>query len=581
MLSARAHNGLVLTRRQQRAAPICASYAGARGGRTEAAAGGDDRRDGGAPAGERPSGDRGRYDRDGPSYGSRGGRYEGGRGRGGYSGGYSGRGGRGGGGGSYRGDRDEGRRQLRDGDGDAGRGGGDVADGGGRGGYGGRGGGGGERGSWQRRDRDNAGPRGDRPRYRDEDGGGRGGGRGGYGGRGGAAGPVRSAAPSYADRRAAAPAVQERYSRDEEADDAYGGEDVDLDHEPDNEDEQHEAAAGSAARRGPSGPPLRDSLQGEALYGVFPVLAALRAGRRKVHRAFMFESIDLSKRKDAGLIRQVEALCEAAEVDVVRVGRHELNLMSHDRPHQGLVLDVAPLTWTHMDEFPSAAQAAAAAAAAGAPPPVWLALDEVVDPQNLGAVVRSAYCLGAAGVLACSRNCAPLSPVVSKASAGALEALPLHSCHNLPRTLLDARDLKGWAVLGAAAGSGSQPVGRVAVSGPTILVLGSEGFGLRTNTRRACSQLVRVEMAPSSPASASASSASSSSAAAAPARAAMRGLVDSLNVSVATGILLHSLLSSAAASVAGAAGAGAAAAEGAGAGAGAGGEGEGAGEEEA
>ena len=53
-----------------------------------------------------------------------------------------------------------------------------------------------------------------------------------------------------------------------------------------------------------------------------------------------------------------------------------------------------------------------------------------------------------------------------------MEALPLHSCHNLPRTLMDARDLKGWAVLGAAAGGGSEPVGRVAVTGPTILVLG-------------------------------------------------------------------------------------------------------------
>ncbi|EFJ51595.1 hypothetical protein VOLCADRAFT_103485 [Volvox carteri f. nagariensis] len=336
-------------------------------------------------------------------------------------------------------------------------------------------------------------------------------------------------------------------------------------------DERTGAAGGRRRNEGSAaGPCLRDTLQGEALYGVFPVLAALRAKRRKVHRAFILSSMDLSKRKDAGLVRQVEALCSEAGVEVVRTGRHELNLMSYDRPHQ----------LAEMDEFPPADEVIAAAAgavhggAAGtAAPPVWLALDEVVDPQNLGAVVRSAYCLGAGGVLACARNCAPLSAVVSKASAGALEALQVHSCRNLPRTLMDARDRKGWTVLGAAAGSGSEAVGRVVVDRPTILVLGSEGFGLRTNVRRACSGLVRVDMAPPTTARAGRgisipSSADDADAAVAtnlrqplppspplprqqqPQHAVLRGLVDSLNVSVATGILLHSLINSAASTAA-------------------------------
>ncbi|GIL84372.1 hypothetical protein Vretifemale_13037, partial [Volvox reticuliferus] len=135
-----------------------------------------------------------------------------------------------------------------------------------------------------------------------------------------------------------------------------------------------------------------------------------------------------------------------------------------------------------------------------------------------------------------------LSAVVLQASAGALEALQLYSCHNLPRTLLDARDNKGWAVLGAAAGSGSEPVGQVRVDRPTILVLGSEGFGLRTNVRRACGALVRINMAPATIAR------GSGDAAATPQSqkvTVVRGLVDSLNVSVATGILLHSLINSA------------------------------------
>lgn len=105
-------------------------------------------------------------------------------------------------------------------------------------------------------------------------------------------------------------------------------------------------------------------------------------------------------------------------------------------------------------------------------PPARLCAHGHAPQQNLGAVVRSAYCLGAAGVLACARNCAPLSPTVSKASAGALEVVQLHSCRNLPRTLLDAGQ-KGWAVLGAAAGRDAVPCSSVAVDRPTILVLGT------------------------------------------------------------------------------------------------------------
>jgi 21S rRNA (GM2251-2'-O)-methyltransferase len=246
------------------------------------------------------------------------------------------------------------------------------------------------------------------------------------------------------------------------------------------------------------------------------VLAALRSQRRRVHALYVQQSIDFSKRKDGGSIK--EALQRARELGaaVHEASKHDLNLLSNDRPHQGLVLDVSPLSWQPMDVFPTAESAVAQAQGRL---PVWLALDEVVDPQNLGAVIRSAYCLGAAGVLACSKNCAPLSAVVSKASAGVLEALQLHSCNSLPRTLQDARD-KGWRVLGAAAGQGSASCRSVAVEQPTVLVVGSEGFGLRTNVRRACDQLVRVDMGIVRKGS----------------------VVDSLNVSVATGILLHQLL---------------------------------------
>ena len=219
--------------------------------------------------------------------------------------------------------------------------------------------------------------------------------------------------------------------------------------------------------------------------------------------------------------------------------------------------------------------------------------------QNLGAAIRAAYFLGAAGVLCCARNSAPLSPVVSKASAGALERLPIHACHSMPRTLSRAREL-GWAVIGvhpctlsaatwqgaafpllhfadrrcldletcrctvtlgrslgvrawcrmpqerparrvrhglhACAGAGNEEAAvscrGFVPSQPTILVVGNEGRGLRTAVQRACTTILRVD----------------SAVAAGEGRRAPLG-VDSLNVSVATGILLHQLLQ-----VAGAAG---------------------------
>lgn len=91
--------------------------------------------------------------------------------------------------------------------------------------------------------------------------------------------------------------------------------------------------------------------------------------------------------------------------------------------------------------------------------------------QNLGAMLRSAHCLGASGVIASAKNCAPLSAVVSKASAGALEVMTLYNCRNLPRTLADAAE-RGWAVVGAAGEAGATPLTEFVADKPTVLVMG-------------------------------------------------------------------------------------------------------------
>eukprot|EP00891_Asterochloris_glomerata_P004963 jgi/Astpho2/4963/gw1.00070.50.1_t len=129
-----------------------------------------------------------------------------------------------------------------------------------------------------------------------------------------------------------------------------------------------------------------------------------------------------------------------------------------------------------LDRFPPATEAAAAHQQARADGqvagnfPLWLALDEVTDPQNFGAACRSAYFLGAAGVVTCTRNSAALTGVVSKASAGSLEVMPVHSARNLPATLQAAQNA-GWQVLGAAADPGAIACGEAYLIGPTIIVV--------------------------------------------------------------------------------------------------------------
>ncbi|CAI5984795.1 unnamed protein product [Closterium sp. NIES-64] len=277
------------------------------------------------------------------------------------------------------------------------------------------------------------------------------------------------------------------------------------------------------------------ALRGEPIYGVSPVLAALLSSRRRIHTLYTQEGLQDGlrgggKRKDKAAVERVLRVAEQSGVERLSVSKHELNLLSGNRPHQGLVLDASGLQLEPIEALPvwsagaaAAARATAAAlggagageagaeagaagtaagpagtgAAAGAggaavAPPVWVALDEVTDPQNLGAILRSAHFLGAAGVVVCAKNSAPLSAVVSKASAGALEIMQVHECSNMMRFLARSA-ANGWLVVGAAADPSAIPISRLSSGGsPTLLVLGSEGAGLRTNVKRACAHLVRI-----------------------------------------------------------------------------------------
>lgn len=284
---------------------------------------------------------------------------------------------------------------------------------------------------------------------------------------------------------------------------------------------------------------------GESIYGVGPVLAALSAGRREFYALYVQEGIDLSKnnkkKKDKKGFEKVLRMADKLGLSQKEVSKHDLNMVADNRPHQGLVLDASPLEMVGIKELEPVSLGEEDAGL------LWLALDEVTDPQNLGAIIRSAYFFGASGVVLCAKNSAPLSGVVSKASAGSLEIMELRSCKNMMQFLTTSAN-NGWRVLGGSVSSKAISLNEVHPGAPTILILGSEGKGLRPLVERSCTQLISIrgntptsiiageEVDDDNPESVESDHMSL------PGQEFMSFLaVESLNVSVAAGVLLHHL----------------------------------------
>ncbi|KAL6541310.1 hypothetical protein OROHE_011018 [Orobanche hederae] len=287
--------------------------------------------------------------------------------------------------------------------------------------------------------------------------------------------------------------------------------------------------------------PRAPKLVGEGVYGVGPVLAALSAGRREFYALFTQEGLDLSgnnRKKDKKGFEKVLRIADKLGLSRNETSKHDLNMFADNRPHQGLLLDASPLEMVNIQKLDRVSSDMEVA-------PVWVALDEVTDPQNLGAIIRSAYFFGVSGVVLCAKNSAPLSGVVSKASAGALELTELRSCKNMMQFLVSSAE-NGWRVLGGSVSSKSVPLNEIGTREPTILVLGSEGTGLRPLVERSCTELIRIPG--NIPVSVCAEYEDVETA-----EIDQRGsgeefrsfmAVESLNVSVAAGVLLHHLVGS-------------------------------------
>ncbi|XP_030530051.1 uncharacterized protein LOC115740656 [Rhodamnia argentea] len=280
-------------------------------------------------------------------------------------------------------------------------------------------------------------------------------------------------------------------------------------------------------------------LVGEGVYGVGPVLAALSAGRREYYTLYVQEGLDLSsnnkKKKDKKGFEKVLRMAGKIGLSIKEASKHDLNMVVDNRPHQGLVLDASPLEMVKVLELDQVSLEDEGS--------LWVALDEVTDPQNLGAIIRSAYFFGASGVVLCAKNSAPLSGVVSKASAGSLELMELRYCKNMMQFLTSSAE-NGWRVLGGSVSSRSVPLNDISPGVPTILVLGSEGTGLRPLVERSCTQLIRIPGNISSDVTAGEANNAEEGTETNNSAEEFRSFlaVESLNVSVAAGVLLHHLI---------------------------------------
>jgi 23S rRNA (guanosine2251-2'-O)-methyltransferase len=239
------------------------------------------------------------------------------------------------------------------------------------------------------------------------------------------------------------------------------------------------------------------------VFGVQPVLETLRAGLRPIERITVAEGAHESR------LHEIVELARNAGVPVRRVPRTELQRMVLGANHQGVVATVAAARYRSTDELLDAL----AARVGTSDPPLALVLDGVEDPRNLGAIIRTAECAGAHGIFIPERRASGLTETVAKAAAGALEYVPVARAANVVRLVEELKGRGVWTV-------GTSAEARTSYTGwdwaqPCALLLGGEGEGLRRLVREHCDVLVSIPL---------------------------RGKIESLNVSVAAGIVLYEAL---------------------------------------
>ncbi len=218
----------------------------------------------------------------------------------------------------------------------------------------------------------------------------------------------------------------------------------------------------------------------EILYGVHPLQEALRAGQRR------FDTLYIRRGRPERRLASIAAAAADRRISVQYTDESDLRKLVGHGGHQGLCARVGPLPVWSQARLLKAVTAATR-------PPFWVLLDNLQDPHNLGAIVRTAYCAGADGVVIPRDRAAPPLPSVSKASAGALEHLPVVRVTNLVN-LIRLLKKEGLWVAGLDARADHQ-VFATSLDGPLALVIGSENRGLRRLVKSHCDLCVAIPQA--------------------------------------------------------------------------------------
>jgi 23S rRNA (guanosine2251-2'-O)-methyltransferase len=228
-----------------------------------------------------------------------------------------------------------------------------------------------------------------------------------------------------------------------------------------------------------------DSELMEILYGLHPVEEALRSGSRR------FDHVVVARERQDQRLEKILEACRERRVRVRSESREQLTLLARNPGHQGVVAFVRERTMLEIEDLLGATSAASGSTSASAP--LLLALDGVEDPQNLGALLRSADGAGVTGVLLTERRSAPLSAVAMKASAGSAEHVRIARVVNLVRALEQVKAANIWCV--GLDERGTMDYTDYDFTTPCLLVLGREGAGLHDLVRRTCDHLLRIPMA--------------------------------------------------------------------------------------
>ena len=242
-----------------------------------------------------------------------------------------------------------------------------------------------------------------------------------------------------------------------------------------------------------------DEFKNEMIEGRNAVLEALRAGRA-------LDKVYIARGETDKALAHIAGLARERGVSVSDCDRRKLDAMSVTKAHQGVIAVCAVREYASLDDILALAESRGEA-------PFVVVCDEISDPHNLGAIIRSAECVGAHGVVIPKRRSAGLTAVVGKTSAGAAEHLPVARVANIPAAL-DELKIRGVWIYGTAA-EGSSPMWETDLTGPLALVIGSEGEGLGRLVRERCDFLVSIPL---------------------------RGKVGSLNASTAAAVLMYEVL---------------------------------------